>query len=223
VLAGFYDITERKRLEKEILEISGREQRRIGQDLHDDLCQNLAGIAVMLSAFEKNLGDIDPELASRASSISQYINDTIVRTKSLARGLYPAALDESGLAYMLQELSNNIQGQFGIECVLSVEEKVVPDDSSVALNLYRIAQEATNNAIRHGNPSLIEIDYISNEDEVVLSVHDNGKGFPKNAEPPKGMGLRIMNYRANMIGAKLDIRQGASTGVTLMCILKRKS
>ncbi|MBN2441727.1 MAG: substrate-binding domain-containing protein, partial [Spirochaetales bacterium] len=94
VIAGFYNITERKRLEKEILEISGREQRRIGQDLHDDLCQNMAGIAVMVSALENNLKNIDSVSAEKAGIISQLINETIVKTRNLARGLYPAALEE---------------------------------------------------------------------------------------------------------------------------------
>jgi len=222
VLIGVYDITERKWLEKEILEISSREQMRIGQDLHDDLCQNLAGIAVMLSVLEKNLVSLDKKLAAKASLISQYINDTIIKTRNLARELYPAALEENGLAYMLQGLSANIQKQFGIPCFLSIDEESVFDDISITLHLYRIAQEATNNSIRHGKPTHIEIDYISTDEEVVLAIRDDGRGFPKGKGIMKGMGLRIMNYRANMIGAKLDLRPGPVKGVHLSCSLKLK-
>ncbi len=221
VLAGLYDITERKRLEREILEISGREQRRIGQDLHDDLCQNLAGIAVMLSALEKNISGKDRKLGKKASEISAHLNDTIVRTRSIARGLYPAALEENGLSYMLAELASGINERHGIECTYAADEHR-PIDNSVSLQLYRIAQEAINNSIRHGKPSKIEIELVSNAKEVVLKVADNGCGIAHDNGGAKGMGLRIMNYRANIIGAKLDIGECTSGGVSLACILKRK-
>ncbi|MBN2535309.1 MAG: substrate-binding domain-containing protein [Spirochaetales bacterium] len=222
VLAGFYNITERKRLEKEILEISGREQRRIGQDLHDDLCQNMAGIAVMVSALENNLKNTDSITAEKAAVISQLINETIVKTRSLARGLYPAALEENGLAYMLQELSKKIQNQFDINCKLRIKNKEPVEDNSIALHLYRIGQEAINNAIRHGKPDFIEISFTATEDEIELVIRDNGIGIPENYTHSKGMGLQIMNYRANMIGGKLDIRRNERKGTCLSCIIKRK-
>ncbi|MBN1699690.1 MAG: substrate-binding domain-containing protein [Spirochaetales bacterium] len=221
VLAGFYNITERKRLEKEILEISGKEQRRIGQDLHDDLCQNMAGIAVMVSALENNLKKTDSANAEKAAVISQLINETIIRTRSLARGLYPAALEENGLPYMLEELSKKIEGQFDISCSLHIINKIPVEDNSTALHLYRITQEAVNNAIRHGEPDLIEIDFRAQADEISLVVRDNGSGISKNYKLSKGMGLRIMNYRANMIGGKLDIRRNGKRGTCLSCTIRR--
>jgi PAS domain S-box-containing protein len=221
VLAGFSNITERKRLEKEILEISGKEQRRIGQDLHDDLCQNMAGIAVMVSALENNLIKTDSTNAEKAAVISQLINETIIKTRNFARGLYPAAMEENGLPYMLEELSKKIEGQFDISCSLHIINKVPVEDNSTVLHLYRIGQEAVSNAIRHGKPQHIDINYKATSDEISLVVRDNGTGIPKNYKLSKGMGLRIMNYRANMIGGNLDIRRNGKRGTCLSCTIRR--
>ncbi|MBN2736740.1 MAG: substrate-binding domain-containing protein [Spirochaetales bacterium] len=222
ILCGFYDITERKRLEREILEISGREQRRIGQDLHDDLCQSLAGIAVMISALANNLMDHDEETAGKALEISTHINDAIARTRSLARGLYPAALEENGLAYMLRELAQKIKMQFRVQCEIIIREIVELTDISQSLHLYRICQEAVNNAIHHGQSSTIIIEFISTAEKIYLAVRDNGLGFPKNLPSERGMGLRIMHYRANIIGAKINIKKNGKKGTCLSCTINRK-
>ena len=124
---------------------------------------------------------------------------------------------------MLQKLANKIQNQFDINCKLRIRNKEPVVDNSLALHLYRIGQEAVNNAIRHGKAYLIEIFFKSTDEEIELVIRDNGSGIQDDSFLSKGMGLRIMNYRANMIGGKLDIKQNGKRGTCLSCMIKRKN
>ena len=147
------DITERKRLEKEILEISDREQRRIGQDLHDDLCQTLAGIELMSEALEEKLAAKSRQESVQAAHIAERVQRAIEQTRMLARGLSPLEMESTGLMAALSELASNTQQHFSIRCVFEVSRSVMLDDAAAATHLYRIAQEAISNAIKHGKPA----------------------------------------------------------------------
>src|SRR5262249_1883067 len=145
------------RLEKEILEISDREQRRIGQDLHDGLCQQLAGIELMSQVLEGKLAPRSKSDAARAGEIAGHVRDAISQTRLLARGLSPAPLDSEGLMSALQELASNTEKIFSVACRLDCRTPVLVEDHAAATHLFRIAQEAVSNAIKHGKARRIAI------------------------------------------------------------------
>ncbi len=220
-IAGFYDITERLRLEKEVLDISGREQRRIGQELHDDICQDLVGISTLIQAIANKLTDYDASVAERAGYVAELVNKTNEKTQRLAHGLFPQDMDEKGLAVMLRELAARIGIRFGIscECSFAIREKIT--DNTTILHLYRIAQEAVNNAIKHGKPEKIDISFISDARRIELGITDDGIGITENVKDSKGIGLHSMRYRATVIGGRLDIRKTGAHGTRVACIIDK--
>lgn len=217
------DITERKRLQKEILEISDREQRRIGQDLHDGLCQQLAGIELMSQALEQNLAPKSKEGAEQVGKIAGHIRDAINHTRSLARGLSPVTLESEGLMAALHELAVNTKKIFNVQCGFVCDPPVPFNDHVAASQLFRIAQEAVSNAIRHGNATDIVIQLKERQGKIVVAVSDNGAGFPKSIPLRKGMGLRIMQSRAGMVGGILVLDNNPSGGARVSCAVSRKS
>jgi len=215
----FRDITERKRLEKEILEISDQERRRIGQDLHDGLCQQLAGIELMSQVLEQKLAAKSRSDATRIGEISRHVREAIGQTRSLARGLSPVTLESEGLASALQELAANTEKIFGITCRVSAAQLGHIHARPVETHLYRIAQEAVSNAIKHGRAREVLIQLETNAERTVLSVTNDGIGIPEPPPRNEGMGLRIMDYRAGMIGGTLTIQRNATVGTTVRCSL----
>lgn len=221
LFTGFVrDITDRKRLEKEILEISDAEQRRIGQGLHDGLCQHLAGIQLMGEVLAKNLKKKSRAESAQAAKITEHVRDAISQTRMLARGLSPVSLETNGLMSALQELTAAVGRLFSVECRFQCGEPVLVRDNAAATHLYRIAQEAINNAIRHGKAKTVVVTLTRQKDEACLIVTDNGIGFAGESEDDSGMGLRIMKYRASMVGASLEIRSGNGDGTRVACAFK---
>jgi PAS domain S-box-containing protein len=216
-LVIFRDITERKRLEKEILEISDRERQRIGRDLHDGLCQHLAGIELMSQLLEQRLAARFRAGAAQAGEIARHIRDAISQTRLLARGLSPVTLESEGLCSALEELAVNTEKMFSVSCRFQCESLARITDRAVAMHLYRIAQEAVSNAIKHGKATEIRIDFRQSDNRVCLAISDNGSGFP-GAEPSvSGMGLRIMRYRASVVGGSLALERNPVSGITVTC------
>jgi PAS domain S-box-containing protein len=211
------DITRRKRLENEILEISGREQRRIGQDLHDSLSQHLAGIGFMGKALEKKVTAHQPLEPTDVSEIVRLIDQAITLTRSFARGLNPVRIEADGLIMALSELSVNVEKRFSISCSFEYSHQIQIDDNAVETHLYRIVQEALNNAIKHGKAHAVTIKLHQGHNTSTLTVEDDGCGIGNAVSHRKGMGLNIMRYRASVIGASLDIRGGERGGTILTC------
>jgi signal transduction histidine kinase len=211
------DITARKRMEKQITDISDREQRRIGQDLHDSLCQHLVSVAFAGELLRENLSRQSAPEAAQAEAIVEMVNEGISEARNLARGLYPVRLEVDGLASALEELTASVQARTGITCRFYCDEPVCIFDEVAGSNLYRIAQEAINNAVKHGDCSSISVGLGAVEDEVTLTVKDDGVGLPNSLDGTGGMGLSIMNYRAAIIGASLDIRRGSGGGTIVIC------
>jgi PAS domain S-box-containing protein len=211
------DITERKRLEREILEISGMEQRRIGQDLHDGVCQHLAGIELMSQVLEEKLRRKSKADGEQAAKISRHVREAIAQTKSLARGLAPVDLESNSLSAALQELAGIVQRLFDVSCVLEGAEKFTVRDPDAAIHLYRIAQEASNNAVKHGKAKkiVIRLQQAKNGSSSLV-ITDDGIGF-KSSPKKTGMGLRIMSFRARMIGGNLAITPQAGRGTKVTC------
>lgn len=217
VSSAIRDISERKRLEKTVLEISEREQRRIGQDLHDGLGQHLTGIAFMTKVQEQRLAERHVPEAVDAAKIVQLVNDAILKTRELARGLLPVVSDAHGLMSALQLYATEIQDLFGIECHFLCEKPVLIHDAPMATHLYHIAQEAVNNAIKHGHAKNILIHLFCGESHGGLIIRDDGLGIQKPSVPHPGVGLHIMNYRAGMIGGNLEVRHDHPHGTIVTC------
>lgn len=211
-----HEMEARLRLEAEILEISEREQQRIGQDLHDDLGQQLAGIWCLTQAVETSLSDEKSPSAESVSKITGLLKDALALTRALARGLHPVALQSGGVIAALDELTTRTSNMFRVTCTCKCPRQLDLDNTT-ATHLYRIAQEAVTNAVKHGKSRAIEIELSSNRHQTALSVKDDGNGIPKLDPQYKGMGLRIMNYRADMIGGSLEVQcnpKGKGTIVT---------
>jgi PAS domain S-box-containing protein len=217
------NITERYRLERQILEISDREQGRIGQDIHDGLCQHLVSLAFDANSLQEQLCHDHHSEAARAGRIAGFLDEAITESRRLARGLFPVRLESEGLSPALQELANATASRFKVRCDFCCRGNVAVRNSAIATHLYRIAQEAVNNAVRHGKPGVISIQLDERNEELELQVSDDGKGFgPKSVDQAKGMGLHIMDYRARAIGGTLRFSGGAGRGVTISCCIPRQ-
>ncbi len=222
VLGIIRDITERRRLEKQVLEISEWEQQRIGQDLHDSLCQQLAGIAFLGKVLEQKMNAQSYKEARDAGEIVSLIDDAITQTKGLARGLYPVRLEATGLMTGLKELSHTVQKLFGIRCSFNYRHPVLIHDNIMAIHLYRIAQEAVNNAIKHGKANNINITFTNDNGATVLMIKSDGIAFRRILKNDTGMGISIMRHRANMIGASLEIKSDPAGGTIVACSFQPK-
>jgi PAS domain S-box-containing protein len=218
VIATGIDITERKHLEKAILDISEREQRRIGQDLHDGLGQHLTGIAFMTKVQEQKLKEKRLPYAADAAKIVKLVNQAIDKTRELARGLSPVVSESHGLMSALRQLGAEVEDVFGVTCHLRCEAPVLIEDVSLATHLYHISQEAVSNSVKHGKARTIEITLAANENRGVLTIQDDGSGCKKIPVNSKGMGHHIMTHRAKMIGGTLDIHSCTPHGTVVSCI-----
>lgn len=217
VSSAIRDISDRKRLEKTILDISEREQRRIGQDLHDGLGQHLTGIAFMSKVQEQKLAERQIPEAADAAKIVELVNDAIRKTRELSRGLLPVVSDSHGLMSALRLYAAEIEDLFGIACRFDCDRPVLLHDAPMATHLYHIAQEAVNNAIKHGHAKEITIRLFAGESSGTLIIKDDGVGIDRSQAPHTGMGLHIMNYRAGMIGGSLEVRREEPRGTSVTC------
>lgn len=215
------DITERKRMEKDILEISDREQQRIGQDLHDDLCQSLAGIELMSELLQEKLAATSNPESVQAARIAEHVQRAIEQTRMVARGLSPLETEATGLMAALGELAANTERLFHVRCWFVSEQPVNIAESAAATHLYRIAQEAINNAIKHGKATEITISLKEDDGQIILSITDNGAGFSPPQKTNEGMGLRIMKYRAGVIGGTLDVKAAGTQGTVVTCAFRQ--
>ncbi len=210
---------ERRGLEEELLNISSREQRHIGQDLHDGLCQQLIGVEFRNSVLVQQLQNI-PAAQVEAAKIGESIRDVTRQARSLARGLSPVQIETNGLMSALQNLTANTAKLFCLACSFECPRPVLIENPTMATHLYRIAQEATGNAIKHAQAKSIVVSLKQSDGELTLTIKDNGRGFSRGSSAIEGMGLRIMEYRADMIGAMLRVDSTVGKGTTVACRLK---
>jgi two-component system, LuxR family, sensor kinase FixL len=221
IFTGFVrDITERKRLEKEILQISESEQHRIGQDLHDGICQHMTAIELMAEVLQQNLSRTNKRKAAQAEKIAAEVREVISQTRALARGLSPVVMESEGLMSALKELASTTHRIFRVDSKFLCPKPVLVSDNTVATHLYRIAQEAVSNAIKHGKSHDIDIILSADSDKITLAIQDNGLGKRAPEPATKGMGLHVMKYRASMIGGSLEIRKTAN-GTRVVCTVKQ--
>lgn len=211
------DVTERRQLEEELLRISDREQRRIAQDLHDGLGQQLAGVCFMGDVLRRNLVSAKSPQSAQANSISKHLHAAVVQVRSLARGLYPVHEEAQGLMSALRNLTNQIESIFKVRCVFHCPRPVLLSDNNTATHLYRIAQEAISNAVRHGHARFVKVTLATVSENLQLTIRDNGTGLKTNKLRERGLGMRIMEYRAQMIGGTLKVRRNAKGGTLVEC------
>lgn len=215
------DISERRRLEQEILRISDQERRRIGQDLHDGLGQMLTGIGLISQSLARSLQPDAPGAAQEVEELTQLIRDADRHARGLARGLVPVDLEANGLVAALHRLAGNAERLFGIACTFEEIGDVAIRDNTVATHLYRIAQEAVSNAVRHGQAEAVHLTLARGPEQLRLRIEDDGTGFPDVLdEDTRGMGVHIMHYRARIIGGTLDIAHRLGGGTVLTCTLR---
>lgn len=208
---------EQRRLEKEILEVSEREQRRIGEDLHDGLGQQLTAIEMLCTSLKADVAAKQPKLKQQVSHIGEMLREAISHTRSMARGLVPVKDAPEALWESLVELAERTTAVGRVKCRVDCPEPVLVDDSAVAGHLYRIAQEAVNNAMKHSRAREVVIRLERRKGALEVSVADNGRGMTK--ATGAGMGLQVMKHRATVIGAELRVETKPGKGVTITCTL----
>jgi len=209
------DISEQVRLEQQISEAAEAEQRRIGQDIHDDLCQQLASAGCFLKAIEQRIAKNHRDEARSLESLGTLLAEANARAREISRGLFPAALQVGGLPAALEDLADQTGRTFGIECgAVCALAPAVPE--SAAVQLYRIAQEAVGNAARHARAKRVDIRLVQDNGHLTLIVQDDGEGMAEgtNGRSP-GMGLLTMAHRSRLLGADLDIHSAPGTGTEI--------
>jgi signal transduction histidine kinase len=210
-------VAERREMQQAILEISEREQQRIGHDLHDGLGQELTGIAFLSKALAEGLAAEDRREAQAALEIVGLVNHAIAQARELARGLCPTELDTDGLGTALRQLALRAEALFGVECEVEAGPAPGTRDKASEEHLYRIAQEAINNAVKHGHARRLQLSLKERDGSSVMTVSDDGAGFVPPPAGHKGMGLQLMNYRARMIGGRLELTRAGERGTLVRC------
>ena len=219
LLAIGQDITNRRRLEKEISEISTGEQQRIGQELHDGLGQELTGLGYLAETLFCDLQNRGAAEAESANKVARGIEHALDQARAIAKGLVPVEIDAQGLMSSLSQLVSSTEHRCGVTCRLLCSEAAPIGDTATATQLFRIVQEAINNAAKHARAKNIAVELKTDESQITFQVRDDGVGIPDDLEQMTGMGLRIMRHRAGVIGATLNVGPADGGGTIITCSL----
>ena len=213
------EIEKRERLEKSVTEVTERERRQVGHELHDTLCQHLTATSLSLQVLSDKLAEASLPQAKDADAGIELIEEAIDLTRKLAKGLFPLELEGQGLAGALRELCRSMAERYNIKCEFNGVSQSPALDSTTATHLYRIAQEALTNAIKHGHVSEVSVGLSRVAEDLILSVTDDGAGLPESIPEDRGLGLRIMASRAGMIGGTFSAKNRNEGGTIVMCRL----
>ena len=214
-----HEIAAREQLEKDVAEVTERERLHIGHELHDTVCQHLTATSLSLQVLSGKLAENSLPETKDADRAAQLVEDAIDLTRKVAKGLFPLELEGQGLSGALLELCRSTTDRYRVRCELKAGSQAPPIDSNTATHLYRIAQEAVTNAIKHGHVSRIIVGLSLENGELNLTITDDGIGFPKALPNDRGLGLRIMASRAGMIGGSFSARNNPDGGTTVTCRL----
>ena len=215
------DVTERRRLERETLDISAREQRRIAGDLHDALQQQLVGTAMLAKLHARALAERGDDKAEEAEELYQLMQEGVRGLRSVIQGVVPVQQGENGLLVALENLTARIKGLYGVSCTFGYESPVLLNDFELATQLYYVAQEAVVNAAKHARAQNIEVSLARTNGHVALTIRDDGGGFDVDmAERAPGMGLQLMAYRARLVDADFDVTSAPGKGTTITCVFE---
>jgi PAS domain S-box-containing protein len=215
------DISARKQLEREVLEIATMEQRRIGQQLHDSTGQELTALGLLAQTLAETLEGRSPAEATIAAKVVKGLERVLGQVRAFSRGLIPVEVDSRGLRTALAELASRTSEIHGVKCTFDCAESGSVEDNQTARHLYHITQEAVANALRHGRPQHIMISLESDDKSLCLRIEDDGVGFPEESVDIKGMGLKIMRYRAGLVNARLAVERAEPTGTLVTCTLNK--
>jgi len=212
------EISERKRLRTEVMRIAEEEQLRVAADLHDGICQELVGIKLFARLLHQKLQETGGPLSEEAKRIEEAVAGTTENVRAVARGMNPVVADGEGLMHALRRLTATTTRARGIDCSFVCPVPILIEDPKTANALYRITQEAIYNATRHGKAKRINVSLSVNNGETRLAIEDNGSGLPADIGSHTGMGLRVMRYRAEMIGGSILISSGNNGGTDVICL-----
>ena len=215
------EVSAREQLQQELIELSERERRTIGNDLHDGLGQHLTAMAYAAQILSQQLAAQRHSAAGAAQGIVQLAEDGILQSRQLARGLLLTAIEPESLHRELEELAAGVQRQSGVRCGFAAVGPAAVEDSSTASHIFRIAQEAVRNAIRHAHPTAISLTLTSEPQALVLTVSDDGPGLPTDPSGNAGVGLRVMAHRAKLIGGEFSLESAPGRGTRVHCRVPR--
>ncbi len=215
--AWLADMRKLRELERDIVGASEREQQRIGADLHDGLCQYLAGLTCVTGSLRDDLAESYHPEAETAAELHEMLKDAIVQARNIARGIAPVHMDEAGLSSALEDLAANTRRLHEIDCLFESEGEVLISHREMAVHLYRIAQEAISNAVRHGKATKIVIQLAIRAGLVLLTIEDNGTGIDPSQSRGSGMGMRSMRYRAGVLDGHIEISPAPGGGTLVRC------
>ncbi|MCP3942557.1 MAG: PAS domain S-box protein [Desulfobacteraceae bacterium] len=221
-VASLTDISKQKQLEREIARISEEERRQMGQVLHDDLGSHLAGVEAMAALLAGRLEkELHPE-AGLAREISGFVNQAIKKTRAMVQGLVPVNLENTGFMTALQQYMAQVEKAFGLECHISGGKNILFSNTAALTHVYYIIREAVNNAAKHGDAEKIFIEFKASTLDVIVDIQDDGKGMVEKDTEKKGIGLVIMQHRADLIGAGFEIRENKTGGTIIRCKIAKK-
>jgi PAS domain S-box-containing protein len=216
------DITGRKQLERELLEVAESERQSLGHDLHDSLGQQLHGISYMVAIFRDELRKLSPAMAHRASRLVKHLDHAIELTRGLASGLQPVVPEPEGLMQTLREFARRTRGVYRVDCRFECRSSVLIHRHSAASHLFRIAQEAVNNALKHGKATQIRIQLAATAHRIVLQIRNNGKGIGHSSKGTRGLGLHIMQHRTDAIRGSLTVKRLPEGGTEVICTVPQQ-
>jgi signal transduction histidine kinase len=208
------EIERREALEREILAVTERERGRISQDLHDTLCQELTATAILLKSRAKNFGTDNPKCAQSLEEAAQTVNQNVGLARDLARNLRPFDFMPGGLISALRQLAARTNKR--VPCRCDCSKRIYVRDQHISVNLYRIAQEAVNNSLKHAEASHVVIGLRRRDNALVLFIRDDGAGFQP-SKKRRGLGIHLMTYRADILDGKLSIDTQPGRGTTITC------
>jgi signal transduction histidine kinase len=213
------EVAERQRLDREIAQVADRQRHRLGQELHDSLGQHLTGTALAAQVLKEKLELRSASETAEAEKLVRYVEEGIDLTRNLARGFFSPELDADGLTVALQGLAENVTERFNVDCVFEGEESIQVPDATIATQLYRIAQEAVANSVKHAVAQRITIRLGMSPSQLYLAISDDGIGFPNRLPPSEGLGLQLMRHGASLAGASFDVRRNGQRGTIVTCKL----
>jgi PAS domain S-box-containing protein len=222
VLETNRDITDRRRLEREILEISESERRNFGQELHDDLGQQLTGVMMMSGILADDLRKKSPRQADDLEELVRLLKHAMHSARRMAKGLYPTELRDGDLVLAIEGLANTVAATSGIPCELRYDPAFHFKNPDAAIHLYRIVQEALNNAVRHGGASRIAVECSASPERLTITVTNDGRHFTHPPKESHGMGLSLMEHRAHLLGGELAFRPLKTGGCEVICSIPAK-
>ncbi|MCG8688267.1 MAG: PAS domain S-box protein [Desulfobacterales bacterium] len=222
-VASITDISKQKHLEREISRISEEERRQMGQVLHDDLGSHLAGVEAMSSLLATRLKKQAHADAGLAHEIRELVNEAIQKTRAMVQGLVPVNLADTGFMNAFRRYVTEVEKAFGLKCRVMADTREIRFSNTAALtHVYYIIREAVNNAAKHGDAGCVDIRFKEEGPDLIIDIKDNGKGISESDRSSKGIGLVIMQHRADLIGARLEIFENPSGGTIVRCRIGKK-